>query len=94
MYADGANPCIAIDSRGHVLEVHQEGASTNLHCRIGNINVAKQKIDWVRKESLRYEIGFYPSICLNDNMETNVVEAHEPNSGKNGWYCTGTLKHH
>ena len=92
VYAEGANPCIAIDSRGHVLEAHQEGTFSDLYCRIGNINMAQQKIDWVRKESSRYEIGCYPSICLNDNMEKNVVEAHEPNFGKNGWYCTGTLK--
>ena len=90
-YDKGDHPCVAINSRGHVLEVHSTVTLRRLHRRLAVVNTRTQTLDWVR-DGLQYDMGVYPSISLNDNTDKNLVETHETNFGKSIWCRTGALK--
>lgn len=90
-YDKGSNPSIGINSLGHVLEVHTSIAFRRLYRRIGVVDTRIQTIGWVR-DSRQYAMGKYPSVCLNDNDDKNIVEVHETNLGTSIWCRTGTLK--
>ena len=90
-YDNGSNPSIAINSMGHVLEVHSTTTLRRLYRRIGVVDTRMKEIAWVR-DSRQYTMGKYPSVCLNDNDDKSIVEAHETNLGMSIWCCTGTLK--
>ena len=90
-YDKGDHPCVAINSRGHVLEVHSTVTLRRLYRRLAVVNMGTRTLDWVR-DGLQYDMGVYPSICLNDNADTNIVETHLTNFGESIWYRTGTLK--
>ena len=91
LYGKGHDPCVAIDSEGHVLEVHSSTVLRRLHRRVAVVHTRRQTLDWVQ-DDLQYDMGVFPSICLNDNADTNVVETHVTNFGETIWCRTGTLK--
>ena len=90
-YGGGCNPCVAINSRGHLLEVHTSINWRRLRRRLAVVNTRTQMLDWVR-DGLQYDVGTYPSICLNDNADKNLVETHQTNVGEAIWCRTGTLR--
>ena len=90
-YGGGWNPCVAVNSKGHVLEVHTSVTLRKLRCRIGVVNTTTQTLDWVR-DGAQYDMGVNPSICLNDNAGKNLVETHQTNLGEAIWCRTGTLR--
>ena len=92
-YGEGYNPSVAINSRGHVLEVHTSIALRRLYRKIGAVSVTEtQTLDWAHGDPLQYDMGKYPSVCLSDDDDKNILEAHETNLGTSIWYRTGTLK--
>ena len=88
---DAIHVCVAVNSRGHVLEVHTSINLRRLHRRLAVVNRRTQTLDWVR-DGLQYDVGTYPSICLNDNADKNLVETHQTNVGEAIWCRTGTLR--
>ena len=91
VYGEGRTPSVSINSMGHVLEVHTSFTLRRLYRTIGLVDTETQTLNWVHS-SLQYDMGTYPSVCLNDNDDKNVVEAHESNFGTSIWCRTGTLK--
>lgn len=91
LYGEGYNPSVAINSKGHVLEVHTSIALRRLYCKIGAVTET-QTIDWAHGDPLQYSMGKYPSVCLSDDDDKNILEAHETNLGTSIWCHTGTLK--
>lgn len=90
-YGEGCNPSIGINSMGYVVEIHSITLSRRLHHRIAVADTRTQKLHWV-DNAVQYDMGTYPSVCLNDNDDKNVVEAHESNFGTSIWCHIGTLK--
>ena len=90
----GNGPSVAINSEGHVVEVHATGIfGRKLRRRVGVVNMTTQTINWVRKDiDAQYDTGMYPSVCLNDNTDMNLVETHISSLGGNIMCCTGTLQ--
>ena len=92
-YDDGFNPSIGINSKGHVVEVHTSLTLRRLYRRIAVADTRTQTLNWKGDPlQVQYDMGIYPSVCLNDNDNKNIVEAHESNFGSSVWCCTGTLK--
>ena len=91
MYGEGCRQSVSINSKGHILEVHTSVTLRRLYRMIGLVDTETQTLNWVR-HSLQYDMGTYPSICLNNNDDKSVVEAHESNLGSSIWCRTGTLK--
>ena len=91
VYGEGCRPSVSVNSKGHVLEVHTSVTLRRLYRMIGLVDTETQTLNWVR-HSLQYDMDTYPSICLNDNDDKSVVEAHESNLGSSIWCRTGTLK--
>ena len=90
-YDEGWNPSIGINSVGHVVEVHTSTILRRLYRRIAVADTRAQNLGWVG-DAVQYDMGAYPSVCLNDNDDKNIVEAHESNFGSSIWCRTGTLK--
>ena len=90
-YDDGCNPSAGLNSNGHLLEVHTSTILRRLYCRVGVVDTRTQTIGWLR-DSAQYDVGTYPSVCLNDSDDKSIVEAHETNVGISIWCRTGTLK--
>ena len=91
MYGEGCRPSVSVNSMGHVLEVHTSVTLRRLHRMIGVVDTETRTLSWVHN-SLQYDMGTYPSVCLNDNDDKSIVEAHETNLGTSIWCRTGTLK--
>ena len=91
MYDKGLNPSVSINFKGYILEVHTSVFLWRLYCRIGAVDTRTLTIKWVH-DALQYDIGTFPSVCLNDNDDKRMVEAHKTNLGNSIWCCTGTLK--
>lgn len=86
----GWDPSVALNSDGHVLEVHSTVTLRRLRYRNGVVDSSAFRIDWGR-DAIQYDLGEYPSVCLNGNREGNVVEAHETNFGRSVWCRSGCL---
>lgn len=84
-YDTGAQPAVAMNDSGTVVEVHQSNRNTSdLWYHVGAVQ-SNGTIEWGK--SINYDHGINPSIALNEN---NVaVEVHE-GSG-NIWYRVGTV---
>lgn len=86
----GWDPSVTLNSDGNVLEVHSTFTLRRLQYRNGVVDSNAFRIDWTR-DAIQYDLGKYPSVCLNGNRERNVVEAHETNLGISVWCCSGSL---
>jgi hypothetical protein len=83
----GHNPAVALNSAGHVVEVHDSGGG-DLWYWTGEF-VAPGRVRWRRHG--RYDTGQRPAVALND--AGLVVEVHEdPEPGEDRlWYRLGRL---
>jgi hypothetical protein len=81
----GANPAVAINARGQVVEVHDSGAGA-LWYWTGTYGT-DGRITWARHG--RYDSGVTPAVALNDNGQ--LVEVHKSQNADTLWYHVGQL---
>jgi hypothetical protein len=81
----GSNPAIAINTKGQVAEVHDNGSGT-LWYWTGQYGT-DGRLTWLRHGN--YDTGKNAAVALNDNG--TVVEVHQAPSGTNLWYRVGHL---
>ncbi|MCK6550171.1 hypothetical protein L6R52_30330 [Myxococcota bacterium] len=83
----GASPAVAMNAKGHVVEVHDDGRG-NLSAWTG-VYHADGRVEWVRHA--RYDTGVRPAIALRD--DGLVVEVHEDPDHNDDqlWYRVGRL---
>lgn len=81
----GANPAVAINSSGQVVEVHDSGAGV-LWYWTGRYG-ADGRVTWLRHG--RYDTGITPAVTLNDNGD--LVEVHQSQNATTLWSHVGHL---
>jgi hypothetical protein len=81
----GANPAVAINGRGQVVEVHDSGGGA-LWYWTGTYG-ADGRVTWLRHG--RYDSGVTPAVALNDNGD--LVEVHQSQTATTLWYRVGRL---
>lgn len=81
----GANPSVAINARGQVVEVHDSGAGA-LWYWSGTYGT-DGRVTWLRHG--RYDSGTTPAVALNDNGF--LVEVHKSQSASTLWYHVGQV---
>ncbi|GIH16313.1 hypothetical protein Raf01_44850 [Rugosimonospora africana] len=81
----GANPAVAINAHGQVVEVHDSGSGA-LWYWTGTYG-ADGRITWLRHG--KYDTGVTPAVALNDNGQ--LVEVHKSQSADTLWYHAGQL---
>ncbi|MEV0593870.1 hypothetical protein [Nonomuraea cavernae] len=81
----GANPAVAINGRGQVVEVHDSGSGA-LWYWTGRYG-ADGRVTWLRHG--RYDSGVTPAVALNDNGD--LVEVHQSQNNTTLWYRVGHL---
>lgn len=81
----GSNPAVAINTKGQVVEVHDNGSGT-LWYWTGQYG-GDGRLTWLRHGN--YDTGKNAAVALNDNG--TVVEVHQAPSGTNLWYRVGHL---
>ncbi|WP_027346257.1 PI-PLC domain-containing protein [Hamadaea tsunoensis] len=81
----GANPAVAINARGQVVEVHDSGSGTLWYW--SGAYGADGRVTWLRHG--RYDSGTTPAIALNDNGY--LVEVHKSQSASTLWYHVGQI---
>ena len=81
----GSNPAVAINTKGQVVEVHDNGSGT-LWYWTGQYG-SDGRLTWLRHGN--YDTGKNAAVALNDNG--TVVEVHQAPSGTNLWYRVGHL---
>lgn len=79
----GANPSVAINARGQVVEVHDSGGGA-LWYWSGTYG-SDGRVTWLRHG--RYDSGTTPAVALNDNGF--LVEVHKSQSASTLWYHVG-----
>ncbi|MET8160178.1 hypothetical protein ABZT47_27775 [Sphaerisporangium sp. NPDC005289] len=80
----GANPAVALNANGQVVEVHDSGAGV-LWYWTGRYD--NGRVNWLRHG--RYDTGQTPAVALNDNGD--LVEVHQSQSATTLWYRVGRL---
>jgi len=83
-YDTGGFNSIAMDNKGHCIEVHV--ASLKLYYRVGTVNFETQIIDW--GTSIQYDTGRFNSITMDDNGR--CIEVHV-DFGGNLFYRVGAM---
>ena len=87
-YDDGKHPSVGVNSKGIVVEVHQEKNKQTLYYRIGKTVMAD--VEW--ETASKYTSGKFPVVDINDN--NLVVEVHESVSDRKLYsragICNGT----
>jgi hypothetical protein len=81
----GSNPAIALNSRGQVVEVHDNGSGV-LWYWTGQYG-SDGRMTWLRHG--KYDTGKNAAVALNDNGA--LVEVHQAPSGTNLWSRVGHL---
>ncbi|MFF4190075.1 hypothetical protein [Nonomuraea sp. NPDC001831] len=81
----GANPAVAANTRGQVVEVHDSGAGA-LWYWTGAYG-ADGRVTWLRHG--RYDSGVTPAVALNDDGD--LVEVHQSQNATTLWYRVGRL---
>ncbi|MEU5866602.1 MULTISPECIES: PI-PLC domain-containing protein [unclassified Nonomuraea] len=81
----GANPAVAANNRGQVVEVHDSGSGA-LWYWTGRYG-ADGRVTWLRHG--RYDTGVTPAVALNDNGD--LVEVHQSQNAATLWYHVGRL---
>ncbi|GHJ43071.1 hypothetical protein Cs7R123_04130 [Catellatospora sp. TT07R-123] len=81
----GADPSVAINSRGQVVEVHDSGAGA-LWYWSGTYG-PDGRVSWLRHG--RYDSGTTPAVALNDSGL--LVEVHKSQNASTLWYRVGQL---
>jgi hypothetical protein len=81
----GADPAVAINAHGQVVEVHDDGDGS-LWYWTGTYG-ADGRVTWSRHG--RYDSGTTPAVALNDNGQ--LVEVHKSQSANTLWYHVGQL---
>ncbi|MFI5911899.1 hypothetical protein [Dactylosporangium sp. NPDC051541] len=81
----GADPAVAINARGQVVEVHDNGGGS-LWYWTGTYG-SDGRITWRRHG--RYDSGTTPAVALNDNGQ--LVEVHKSQNNSGLWYRVGQL---
>lgn len=81
----GANPSVAINGHGQVVEVHDSGGGA-LWYWSGTYG-ADGRVTWQRHG--RYGSGVTPAMALNDNGD--LVEVHQSQNATTLWYQTGRV---
>lgn len=72
-YDDGVDPSVALTDDGFVIEVHRSQTFNTLWKRIGRVDAANRRIDWIGG-SVQYAGGSAPSVGTDG---TTAVEAHQ-----------------
>ena len=84
-YDTGGFNSIAMDNKGHCIEVHV--ASLKLFYRVGIVDFKSQKIDW--GTGIQYDTGRFNSIAMDNNGR--CIEAHV-DFGGNLFFRVGNVK--
>jgi hypothetical protein len=81
----GANPAVAINAQGQVVEVHDNGGGA-LWYWSGTYG-SDGRVTWLRHG--RFDSGTTPAVALNDNGY--LVEVHKSQSADTLWYHVGQI---
>ncbi|KUL31960.1 PI-PLC domain-containing protein [Actinoplanes awajinensis] len=81
----GSNPAVAINARGQVVEVHDNGAGVLWYWT--GVHGADGSLTWRRHG--RYDTGKTPAVALNN--DGTVVEVHQAPTGNALWSRVGRL---
>ncbi|WP_436531800.1 hypothetical protein [Actinoplanes sp. HUAS TT8] len=81
----GSNPAVAINTRGQVVEVHDNGAGVLWYWT--GVYGADGSLTWRRHG--KYDTGKTPAVAIND--DGTVVEVHQAPSGNALWSRVGRL---